>query len=187
MLDYPEFRRKAENVCVKEDEKKRIAAEFAVFEERGWEKYVVLLTEILGRIASVKHVHPSGSYKDSYAIAKVVNPAGDISCRQEDGELFPSGLSFCSLAIWRPVEFWITGKIRKNDEIIRNAVDSPGLYVRRAEGKAERDRIETTVVSTVPVPDEDVKTAVKSHDDFTPEEKERMKKYLIITVRERQI
>ena len=53
--------------------------------------------------------------------------------------------------------------------------------------KAERDRIETTVVSTVPVSDEDVKTAVKSHDDFNPEEKERMKKYLIITIRERQI
>ena len=75
----------------------------------------------------------------------------------------------------------------RNDEIIRSVVDSSGLYVRRMEGKAERDRIETTVVSTVPVPDEDVKTAVKSHDDFTPEEKERMKRYLIITIRERQI
>ena len=186
-MEYSEFKSKAENICLREDEKKRIATEFALFEERGWEEYVVLLADILGRIASVKHVHLSGSYKDSYAISKVVNPAGDISCRQEDGELFPSGLNFCSLAIWRPVEFWITGKIRKNDEIIRNAVDSSGLYVRRVEGKAERDRIETTVVSTVPVSDEDVKTAVKSHDDFTPEEKDRMKKYLIITIRERQI
>ena len=48
-----------------------------------------------------------------------------------------------------------------------SVVDSSGLYVRRVEGKAERDRMETTVVSTVPVPDEDLKTAVKSPDDFT--------------------
>ena len=38
-----------------------------------------------------------------------------------------------------------------------SAVDSYGLNVRRMEGKAERDRIETTVGSNVPIPDEDVR------------------------------
>lgn len=186
-MEYSEFKRKAESLCTGEDEKKCIAAEFALFEERGWEKYVVLLSKILGSIKRVKHMHFSGSYKNSYTLSKVLCPEWSSPDCTAGGELFSDGLSFCSLAIWNPSAFWITRGIRKNDEIIRKAVDSSGLFVKRVVRQSDGDIIETTVVSTAPVPDEDVKTATKSPVSCTPEEKEKMKKYLIITMRERQI
>ena len=44
---WTSFRETVDSLCTTEREKERIEAEFSLFEKRGWEKYILLMAEIM--------------------------------------------------------------------------------------------------------------------------------------------
>ena len=186
-MDYPEFRSRAENLCVTESEKERLSEELELIEKRGWEQYIALFAGILEKVRSLDHHIPAGgSIRHSYALSRVVEPERDISYRlgmkKQKDDFFSSNLEYGSFLAWK-FPFGRYLRFRKIRRIILDSIISCGLSYRLDVRKKGRDRVELIVVSTSDVPDEDIHPAWKPYDMRTPGEKERLMKYLIITLR----
>ena len=186
-VDYQEFRSRAESLCVTESEKERLSEELELIEKRGWEKYMALFAGILEKVRSLDHHIPAGgSISHSYALSRVVEPERDIYYRlgmeKQKNDFFNSNLEYGSFLAWK-FPFGRYLRFRKIRRIILDSVSASGLCVRTAVRADGRDRAELIVVSTSDVPDEDIHPAWKPYDMRTPEEKERLMKYLIILLR----
>ncbi len=94
-MDYPEFRSRAESLCLTEGEKERLSEELELIGKRGWEQYMALFAGILEKVRSLDHhISAGGSISHSYALLRVVEPERDISYRlgMKNGN---SGLGEC--------------------------------------------------------------------------------------------
>ncbi len=77
--EYAEFKNYVERIYTAPEEKARITEEFALFEQRGWQNYIVLLPKIIKQIErnarssySYSICDKDGTLYDSYAILKFI-------------------------------------------------------------------------------------------------------------------
>ncbi len=188
-MEYSEFKKRAENACSREDEKKRIADELSHIEKCGWEKYMTVLAEIYGNISRTKKRVVTGGNADySYALSKVINPDKDTFSRiMKEGKkdlFFSAPLEFDALSIlaYKP---WASLGVKKAKKIINDSIASSGLCVRDRAWKDHRRKLDIIVVSNSAIPDEAFEIASKLDKDRTSEENEKLMKYLIIKIASR--
>lgn len=189
MMEYSEFKQRAENACKGEDEKERIADELSHIEKCGMEKYMTVLAEIYGNISRTKKRVVTGGNADySYALSKVTNPDKDTFSRimKDDKKdlFFSAPLEFDALSIlaYKP---WASLGFKKVKSIIDDSIASSGLYTRDKAWKDYRRKLDVIVVSNSAIPDEDFEIASKLDKDRTSEENERLMKYLVIKIASR--
>ncbi len=190
MMDYSEFKRKAEGASKGKEEAQRLEEDFSLIENNGWENYVTLLAEILGKAGKVdrndRRFTVGGNCLHLYSLSRVLEPdkCDDYSFGTDvsRSRVFRHELSLGYNGTYNPLESEIMEKLGKIKGIITESVDCSGLYVRRSVDDTADTRIEKTAVSTSPISDEDMETLCKAFLDRTAEEQEEAKKYLVITI-----
>ena len=187
MLEYSEFMKKALKACSGEEEKARITDEFELIEKRGWEKYMVLVADIFDKTRGLDwHIMSGGMLKHSCSLSRVLNPEKEPSYilrkSKDKVDFFSENLEYGYFCIrnWKTLENYL--RFKKIGKIIHSLAGSSGLYVRSETRKESKDKMEVILISTSPIPDEDVKSAFKVHDTRTPEEKERLMNHLLFTL-----
>ena len=77
------FRETVESLCTTEREKERIEAEFSLFEKRGWEKYILILSTVRKAFPeTAPQAFEGGSACGSYALEKYIQES-----EEEDPDL----------------------------------------------------------------------------------------------------
>ncbi len=191
---WTEFRREVEALSTSEKERKRIADEFALFEERGWEKYVLLLAAVMKASGNRPYFGEGGSACDSCVLDKCRkgNDGGRklLSDRRGREILFNDALRLTYHIEW-PHNDYTDDSVKKLDSILDPIVRTSGLFVTQklfsyspVEGcdNLKRRRVEYIVLSDTPLGDEDFALILNERRESTAEEAERLRKYLIIRV-----
>lgn len=185
--EYAEFKDIMERIIDTPTEEKRIQEELALFELRGWEKYVVLASDIIAKVERrIKPIIFGGSCWDSYAIRKAVNPRYDWSGLLQDKKshdiLFNDALRLDYSVIWTSGDYIIRDLV-KLDSVLNECLAIPSLYVKEVITRNEDTKEERMIVSFSPIPDEDVELIAHETRESTPEETARLMKYLIIIIK----
>ena len=187
------FRETVDALCTTDREKKRVEKEFVLFEERGWEKYILLMAEIMKAMnARPEFCLEGGSVCDSYALGKYrTGETGELRLLlNEKGRqiLFNDALRM-NYVLNEPGELMMEN-VGKLDDVLDPAVLSSGLF------KAQRLYEDTTndpliagrmleflVLSTKPIDEDDMDLIVNETRNSTPGEAERLREYLIVRIR----
>lgn len=187
MHNYEEFKNRVLEVCRSAEETKRVQEEFALFEQRGWEKYVVLAADIIAKVETrIKPIIFGGSCWDSYAIRKAVDPHYDWSGLLQDKKshdiLFNDALRLDYSVVWA-FDDWLVRDLIKLDSVLNECLAISGLHVKEVITKNEATKEERMIISFSPIPEEDIALIAHETRQSTPEEADNLRKYLIIIIK----
>ncbi len=190
---WKEFRESVDALCTTEREKKRVGKEFALFEERGWENYILLMKDIM------KAMNPEsglcvqgGSVCDSYALEKYrTGETGELRLLlNEKGRqiLFNDALRM-NYVLENPDSLMME-KIRNLDDVLDPIVLSSGLFKAQRlyedttnDPAVARRMVEFLVLSNEPIDEDDMDLIANETRNSTPEEAGRLREYLIVKIR----
>ena len=189
--EYSGFKSEVESMCTKPAELERVRNEFKLFEERGWQKYIVVLSKIMRAIRNSGYSGTEGgSARDSYALRMYSHSPGYeglIGNRRGEEILFNDALRM-NYKIEEAHMHMNRTQIRTLDRILDPIVRDSGLQVRQ---KITKDRMtngvnfkgfqeELIVLSDEPIPDEDFNLILNETEESSECEAERLRKYLIV-------
>ena len=187
------FRETVDALCTTDREKKRVEKEFVLFEERGWEKYILLMAEIMKAMnARPEFCLEGGSACDSYALGKYrTGETGELRLLlNEKGRqiLFNDALRM-NYVLNEPSEQMMEN-VGKLDDVLDPVVLSSGLFkAQRLYEDTTNDpliagrMVEFLVLSTKPIDEDDMDLIVNETRNSTPGEAERLREYLIVRIR----
>lgn len=198
--EYAEFSNTVESLCLNPLEKDRVSKEFALFERRGWKKYIAVLTQIMRAVEEDGvfgcDINPgSGTPFYSWALRKYMNDYRrssifDHCTRGGDVNLLYDAfrLNIVLLSAREEDNAEIMDRVCR---IVNKTVRASGLEHERkmiAAGKdlpdgIRRTRVEFLVLSETPVVKEDLDLIVHGMNEITPSEAERLARYMIIKIR----
>ncbi len=197
MKKWQQLKRDIEALPRTTKEKKRIDAEFKLFEERGWEKYILFLCEVMKALKKkgVAGAENGGSACDSYVLGKLSmerdKELKDLFSNERACQiLFNDALRMNWNILW-PHDEYTEKSIRELDALLDPLVKKSGLHVAQNIQKVYPQRrgdngritvVEHIVLSTASIPDEDMYLILHEKRESSPEEAARLRKYLIIKV-----
>ena len=197
MKKWNQFRCEIEALSLTPKEKNRIDAEFTLFEERGWERYILLLSEIMKALKEkgVTGVSKGGSAWDSYVLGKLCIEKSDelkklLSDEKGRRILFNDALRMNWNVSLLFNEFTLRGIIEL-DAVLDPLVKESGLQMKQtvqevhSSGRRDNGRrtfVEYVVLSVKSIPEEDMFLILNEKRESSPEEADRLRKYLIIKV-----
>ena len=188
---WAEFRETVESLCSTEMEKKRVEKEFTLFEERGREKYILLMADIMKEVNMRCTLR--GCVSASYALEKY--RTGDKTVQFPlilDGTcsrtLFNDALRM-NFVLEHTSESRLRDEIRKLDDVLDPIVLSSGLFKDQRLYEDMTDdplvinrKVEFLVLSSEPIDEDDMDLIVNETGKITPEEAERLGKYIVVKI-----
>lgn len=197
--EYSGFKSEVESMCTRPAELERVRNEFKLFEERGWQKYIVVLARIMRGIEEDGFLFDEictelGSARNSYALRKFRRGETDVNgllgSRKGEEILFNDALRL-TFSIHSPHDDFNVRSEINLDNILDPIVRQSGLFYKQKLLRNDNNpdcghrmyQEELLVLSTASIPDEDVSLIVNETKESSEEEAERLRKYLIIRVR----
>ena len=188
---WAEFRETVESLCSTEMEKKRVEKEFTLFEERGREKYILLMADIMKEVNMRCTLR--GCVSASYALEKYRTGDKTVQfCHILDGTgsrtLFNDALRM-NFVLEHTSESRLRDEIRKLDDVLDPIVLSSGLFKDQRLYEDMTDdplvinrKVEFLILSTEPIDEDDMDLIVNETGKITPEEAERLGKYIVVKI-----
>lgn len=164
----------------------RIEEEIRLFEERGWEEYVLFLANLLPRLNKSEALpFLSKSALDSYFLYKAENGSSINQDRLRNdkakGILFNDALRLDIKLVWMR-SYW-EEKIRVFNDIFKSEIKKHGLFSSERQTLNTKDDVsETVILSTSEIPEKDVEIIMNEKPDSTGSESGILRKYLIIRI-----
>lgn len=181
-MKYSDFKKRAEEVCIREDEKNRLKEEFDLFKKRGWEKYICFLADVL---PTTLIPYIGGSCLDSYALRKVIEPQKEMLGLLKD-EKCHDILFGDALRLNYPVKGLFKEDVVRNlmelHTFLDDCVVGSKLFSKEVITSKENEKSILMIISALPIPDDDVELIANESKDSTPEEASRLMQYLIINI-----
>ena len=188
---WAEFRETVESLCSTEMEKKRVEKEFTLFEERGREKYILLMADIMKEVNMRCTLR--GCVSASYALEKY--RTGDKTVQfplildgQGSRTLFNDALRM-NFVLEHTSESRLRDEIRRLDDVLDPIVLSSGLFKDQRLYEDMTDdplvinrKVEFLILSTEPIDEDDMDLIVNETGKITPEEAERLGKYIVVKI-----
>ena len=188
---WAEFRETVESLCSTEREKKRVEEEFILFEERGREKYILLMADIMKEVNMRCTLR--GCVSASYALEKY--RTGDKTVQfplildgQGSRTLFNDALRI-NYVLEHTSESRLRDEIRRLDDVLDPIVLSSGLFKDQRLYEDMTDdplvinrKVEFLVLSSRPIDEDDMDLIVNEPGKITPEEAERLGKYIVVKI-----
>ena len=188
---WAEFRETVESLCSTEMEKKRVAKEFTLFEERGREKYILLMADIMKEVNMRCTLR--GCVSASYALEKY--RTGDKTVQfplildgQGSRTLFNDALRI-NYVLEHTSESRLRDEIRRLDDALDPIVLSSGLFKDQRLYEDMTDdplvinrKVEFLVLFSRPIDEDDMDLIVNETGKITPEEAERLGKYIVVKI-----
>ena len=138
----------------------RIEEEIRLFEERGWEEYVLFLANLLPRLNKSEALpFLSKSALDSYFLYKAENGSSINQDRLRNdkakGILFNDALRLDIKLVWMR-SYW-EEKLRVFNDIFKSEIKRHGLFSSERQTLNTKDDVsETVILSTSEIPEKDV-------------------------------
>ena len=197
--EYSEFKSTVESMCTKPAELERVRKEFKLFEERGWQKYIVVLSKVVRGVQKDGFLFNEictelGSARNSYALRKFRGGETDVNgllgSRKGEEILFNDALRL-TFSIHSPHDDFNVRSEINLDNILDPIVKQSGLFYQQkilrnekpADTSHSRLQEELLVLSTAPISEEDFSLIVNETRESTDDEAARLRKYLIIKVK----
>ncbi len=195
--EYSDFKNHLYEICTSQEERKRIDEEFELFERRGWQKYIVILSKIITGLEKddvlqfdlARTCHEGGSSYDSYVLRKFRGENADVlrnllTDNRSRGYLFNDALRLM-FSIHSFDKNMNIKSIQHLDAILDPIVKESGLhYAQNLKSGpypwAKECNVELLVLSESKIPEEDFELIVNETRRSTPEEADRLRKYLIV-------
>ena len=188
---WAEFRETVESLCSTEREKKRVEEEFTLFEERGREKYILLMANIMKEVNVRCTLR--GCVSAFYALEKY--RTGDKTVQfplildgQGSRTLFNDALRM-NFVLEHTSESRLRDEIRRLDDVLDPIVLSSGLFKDQRLYEDMTDdplvinrKVEFLILSTEPIDEDDMDLIVNETGKITPEEAERLGKYIVVKI-----
>lgn len=188
---WAEFRETVESLCTTEMEKKRVEEEFILFEERGREKYILLMADIMKEVNMRCTLR--GCVSASHALEKY--RTGDKTVQFP---LIPDGTGSRTLfndalrmnfVFGHTSESRLRDEIRRLDDVLDPIVLSSGLFKDQRLYEDMTDdplvinrKVEFLVLSSRPIDEDDMDLIVNETGKIPPEEAERLGKYIVVKI-----
>ncbi len=198
-IKYDSFKKSVMALELDDDEKKRVEEEFSLFESRGWESYIPLISKILGGVRDDDSLFSEvcsigGSAYDSYALRKLNTPDNDIkgmlSNKKGRDILFNDTLRL-NFALHYPHNDFTISNLIKLVRIIERSMGGQyctEMFSKRIRPGKDEDYLslineETLIVSPFPIPRGELSLISYETKDSDTEEAEILRKYLLIKIR----
>ena len=181
-------------LCVTEENKdstetKRLIAEAKLFSERGWQKYILFLADLLKQLEENKAAcFQEKSAMDSVILNKMVNreeKAARLLGSDKSWEILSNDAIRLELYTRFAFKELLVKNLKDIDSAIEKALKRHPLKYRQSLKSVSLEGfggVEMIVISETDIPDEDFEIIVKERKESTEAEAAVLRKYLIITV-----
>ena len=167
-------------------EESRIEEEISLFKERGWEHYVLFLSNLLPELRRSDALSSlSKSALDSYFLYKAENGPSINHDKLRDSKaksiLLNDALRLDINLVG--LKFMWEEKLQSINDIIESNIKEHNLFsAERLNNSTQDDASETLILSTSRIPESDVKIILNEKTESTEEESEILRKYLIMKI-----
>ena len=189
---WEDFKRDVKALSLPGEERKRVNQELSLFERRGWEEYILLLSDVL---KAVDDNHPGcgegGSALSSLALSLYSrggrNAEDILSDEKGRASLFGGNLTM-EWNIWWPKNRYTQQTVDSLESLALPVIGASGLhtvqkYVEyspvKGKEQLEKENVEYLIVSTSSVPYSDYILITDDGVKRSEEDDERLKNYLV--------